>query len=41
MIGEILKMIRYFRKNSYKLFGLKLIHLILTVGLFFTFFLLF
>ena len=41
MIAEILKMIHYFRKSSYKLFGLKLIHLILTLALFFIFFLVF
>ncbi len=34
-------MIRYFRKNTYKLFGIKMIHMILTVGLFYLFFLLF
>lgn len=34
-------MIHYFKKNNYRLFGLKMIHLLLTVMLFFAFFLLF
>ena len=41
MLGEITKMIHYFRKNRYRLFGIKVFHLILTVGIFFIFFLLF
>lgn len=41
MFREIRKMILYFKKNNYKLFGLKLIHLLLTVTTFFVFFILF
>lgn len=41
MFTEIRKMILYFKKNNYRLFGLKMIHLILTVITFFVFFLLF
>ncbi len=41
MFSEILKMIHYFRKSRYRLFGIKLIHLILNIGIFFLFFLLF
>ena len=41
MINEVTKMINYFRKNSYKLFAIKAIHLILTVVVFYLSFLLF
>ena len=41
MFREILKMLRYFRKFSYKLFGLKMLHVILTIALFFFSFLMF
>lgn len=41
MLGEISKMIRYFKKNRYKLFAFKTIHLFLNVLIFYLFFLLF
>ena len=41
MINEVTKMINYFRKNRYKLFGIKVIHLILNVLVFYLSFLLF
>ncbi len=41
MLGEITKMIHYFKKNQYKLFSIKVIHLLLSIGIFFVSFLLF
>lgn len=41
MIGEIAKMIHYFKRNNYKFFAMKVLHLFLTVSIFFIFFLLF
>ncbi len=41
MLGEFSKMVYYFRKNNYKLFAMKILHLILTVVVFFISFLFF
>lgn len=41
MFGEFQKMIRYFRKNDYKMFAIKVLHLLISIGLFFLAFLFF
>ena len=41
MISEVLKMVSYFKKNRYKLFAIKAIHLFLSVVIFYFSFLLF
>ncbi len=38
MIREVTKMLKYFKKNRYKLFGIKVIHMLFNVVLFFCFF---
>lgn len=41
MINEVMKMVRYFRRSSYKLFAMKALHLLLTVIVFYLSFLVF
>ena len=41
MFAEINKMIHYFKRNNYKFFAMKMLHLLLTVIIYFVFFLLF
>lgn len=41
MMNEGTKMIHYFKQNNYKLFAMKVLHLVLTSGVFFVFFLVF